>query len=99
MPMELHLSPDVQEKLAHSAAKQGRNADELVHEVLTQYLNDEARFSVVTENWTDEERREAMLHVEGGFQQAERGELLDAAEARRRIDALKRDWLQQRSAQ
>jgi hypothetical protein len=26
--MEVHFTPDVQEKLAHSAAKQGRDAEE-----------------------------------------------------------------------
>lgn len=97
--MEFHLSSDIQEKLAHSAARQGRNPDELVNEDLLQYLSDEARFSVVTEDWTDEERRTAMLHIEEGFQQAERGELLDPVEARQRIEAMKRDWRRQRSAQ
>ncbi len=96
--MDVHLSPEIQQKLNHSAARQGRNADELVNEVLLQYLRDEARFSVVTEDWTDEERRAAMLHVEEGFQQAERGELLNPAEARQRIEAMKQAW-RQRSAQ
>jgi hypothetical protein len=31
-------------KLAHSAAKQGRNPDELVQDVLTRYFDEEARF-------------------------------------------------------
>jgi len=96
--MEVHLSSDIQQRLMHSAARQGRNPDELVSEVLLQYLRDEARFSVATDDWTDEERRAAMLHIEEGFQQAERGDLLDPAEARQRIEAMKQVWRQQRSA-
>jgi len=30
--MEVHFPPDLQEKLVHSAAKQGRDAEELVQE-------------------------------------------------------------------
>jgi len=42
--MEVHFSPDVQEKLVHSAAKQGRDADELVQEVLARYLAGRSSF-------------------------------------------------------
>ena len=97
--MEVHLSPEIQQKLNHSAARQGRDADELVNEVLLQYLRDEARFSVAAEDWTDEERRAVKFHVEEGFQQAERGELLDPDEVRQRVEAMKQGWRQQRSAQ
>jgi hypothetical protein len=36
--MEVHFPPDLQEKLMHSAEKQGREAEDLVQEVLAQYL-------------------------------------------------------------
>ena len=36
--MEVHFPPDLQEKLVHSAAKQGRDAEELVQDMLTRYL-------------------------------------------------------------
>jgi Arc/MetJ-type ribon-helix-helix transcriptional regulator len=49
------------------------------------------------ESWTDEERRALSSHIDNGFLQAERGELIDGAQARREIQALKGDWLQQRS--
>jgi predicted transcriptional regulator len=42
--MELHLTGELEAKLAHSAAKQGRNPDELVLDVLTRYFEEEARF-------------------------------------------------------
>jgi hypothetical protein len=47
--MEVHFPPDMQEKLLHSASKQGRDAEELIQDVLTQYLADEARFFEVVE--------------------------------------------------
>jgi len=42
--MEVHLTSDLQVKLANSAAKQGRNPDELIEDVLTRYLEEEERF-------------------------------------------------------
>jgi hypothetical protein len=34
------------------------------------------------ESWTDEERRALSAHIEEGYLQAERGELIDSAQAR-----------------
>jgi predicted transcriptional regulator len=42
--MEVHFPPELEAKLAHSAAQQGRKADDLVQDVLTRYLEEEARF-------------------------------------------------------
>jgi hypothetical protein len=42
--MEIHFPPDLEAKLANSAAKQGRNPDELLRDVVAQYLEDEDRF-------------------------------------------------------
>jgi Arc/MetJ-type ribon-helix-helix transcriptional regulator len=44
------------------------------------------------ESWTDEERRALSDHIEEGYLQAERGELIDGAQARREIQAMKDDW-------
>jgi hypothetical protein len=49
------------------------------------------------ESWTDEERRALASHVDEGFLQAERGELVGGAQARREIQALKDTWLRERS--
>jgi|NGEPerStandDraft_6_1074524.scaffolds.fasta_scaffold175915_2 predicted transcriptional regulator len=95
--MEVHFPPDVQEKLVHSAAKQGRDADELVQEVLTRYLADEARFFEAVDSLTDEDRQAAMAHIEEGFLQAERGELINGAQACREIEGMKNHWRQARS--
>ena len=44
------------------------------------------------ESWSDEERRALAAHIEEGFLQAERGELIDGDQARREIQAMKDDW-------
>jgi len=44
------------------------------------------------ESWTDEERRALSAHIEEGYLQAERGELIDGAQARGEIQAMKDDW-------
>ena len=40
--MELHVTGELETKLTHSAARQGRNPDELVRAVLTRYFEEEA---------------------------------------------------------
>jgi antitoxin ParD1/3/4 len=49
------------------------------------------------ESWTDEERRALSVHIEEGYQQAERGELIDGAQARREIETMKEKWHEGRS--
>ena len=44
------------------------------------------------ESWTDEERRALSAHIEEGYLQSERGELIDSAQARREIQAMKDVW-------
>jgi Arc/MetJ-type ribon-helix-helix transcriptional regulator len=44
------------------------------------------------ESWTDEERRALSAHIEEGYLQAERGELIDGDQARREIQAMKDEW-------
>jgi Arc/MetJ-type ribon-helix-helix transcriptional regulator len=50
------------------------------------------------ESWTDEERRALSGHIEEGYLQAERGELVDGAQARRDIQAMKQNWHDERSS-
>jgi predicted transcriptional regulator len=42
--MEVHFAPEVEAKLTHSAARQGRNPDQLVQDVVSRYFEEEARF-------------------------------------------------------
>jgi hypothetical protein len=40
--MELHVTGELETRLTHSAAKQGRSPDDLVKDVLTRYFEEEA---------------------------------------------------------
>jgi len=42
--MQVHFTPELEAKLAQSAAQQGRNPDELVQEVVARYFDEESRF-------------------------------------------------------
>ena len=42
--MEVHFPPEVEAKLTHSAARQGRDPDQLVQEVVSRYFEEETRF-------------------------------------------------------
>jgi predicted transcriptional regulator len=42
--MELHVTGELEAKLTHWAAMQGRRPDELAQDVLTRYLEEEDRF-------------------------------------------------------
>ena len=44
------------------------------------------------ESWSDEERRALSAHIEKGYLQAERGDLIDGAQGHREIQAMKNDW-------
>jgi Arc/MetJ-type ribon-helix-helix transcriptional regulator len=44
------------------------------------------------ESWTDEERRALSSHIEEGYLQAERGELMDGEQVRHEIQTMKADW-------
>ncbi len=41
--MEVQFTPELEAKLTHSAAQQGRNADELVRDVMSRYFEEEER--------------------------------------------------------
>lgn len=44
------------------------------------------------ESWTDDERRALSTHIEEGYLQAERGELVDGTQTRRSIQEMKQNW-------
>jgi antitoxin ParD1/3/4 len=83
--MQLNVPPDL-EKLINKRLSSG--GYESVEDVLRRAL--EAQDA--EESWTDEEHRALSAHIEEGYQQAERGELIDGAQARRDIQAMKDDW-------
>src|SRR5712691_4632679 len=83
--MQLNLPPDL-ETLINKRLSSGAytNAEDVLRDAL------EAQDA--EESWTDEERRALSAHIEEGYQQAERGELIDGAQARLEIQAMKDDW-------
>jgi len=83
--MQLNVPPDL-ESLINKRLSSGGYSN--VEDVLRRAL--EAQDA--QESWTDEERRALSAHIEEGYQQAERGELIDGEQARREIQAMKDDW-------
>jgi putative addiction module CopG family antidote len=83
--MQLTVPPDL-ETLINKRLSSGGYAS--AEEVLRRAL--EAQDA--EESWTGEERRALSAHIEEGYQQAEHGELIDSAQARREIQAMKDDW-------
>jgi Arc/MetJ-type ribon-helix-helix transcriptional regulator len=88
--MHLNVPPDL-ETLINKRLSSGGYAS--VEEVLRRAL--EAQDA--EENWTDEERRALSSHIEEGYLQAERGELVDSAQVRREIQLMKDNWFQERA--
>ena len=83
--MQLNVPPDLA-TLINKRLSSGGYAS--VEDVLRRAL--EAQDA--EESWTDEERRALAAHIETGYLQAERGELIDGAQARHEIQAMKDDW-------
>jgi Arc/MetJ-type ribon-helix-helix transcriptional regulator len=83
--MQVNVPPDL-ETLINKRLSSGGYAS--VEEVLRRAL--EAQDA--EESWTDEERRALSAHIEEGYLQAERGELIEGPQVRREIQAMKDDW-------
>ena len=81
--MQLNLPPGL-ETLINKRLSIGayRDAEDVVRRALEAQDAEEA--------WSDEERRALSAHIEEGYRQAERGELIEGAQARREIQAMKR---------
>jgi predicted transcriptional regulator len=69
--MEVHLSPDLQAKLAELASQQGRDSEALVVEAVQRMVNYDEWF---------------IREVEKGIAAADRGEFVDHDEVKRRIE-------------
>ena len=65
--MELNLTPELEVKLTHCAAQQGRNPGDLVQDVLARYFDEEARFVEAVRFGEDAlERGEYLTHEQVG---------------------------------
>lgn len=74
--MEVHLTPDVQIKLARLAAQRGRDAEMLAREAIERFVDYDEWF---------------IREVEKGLASADRGELLTHAEVEARMEELLSD--------
>jgi Arc/MetJ-type ribon-helix-helix transcriptional regulator len=83
--MQLNVPPDLETFINKRLSSGGYTS---IEDVLRRAL--EAQDA--EESWTDEERRALSAHIEEGYLYAERGELIDGAQARREIQAMKDDW-------
>jgi Arc/MetJ-type ribon-helix-helix transcriptional regulator len=83
--MQLDVPPDL-ETLINKRLSSGAytNAEDVLRRAL------EAQDA--EESWTEEERLALSSHIEKGYLQAERGELIDGAQARREIQTMKDEW-------
>jgi predicted transcriptional regulator len=65
--MEVHLSPEQEQRLWQLATRQGRDADALAQEAISRYLEEEARFiEAVKLGEEDLDRGEYLTHEEVG---------------------------------
>jgi len=90
--MQLNVPPDLETLINKRLASGGYASAE---EVLRRAL--EAQDA--EEDWTDEERSALIAHIEEGYRQAERGELIDGDQAQIEIQAMKDAWRQNRLSQ
>ena len=83
--MKSDVPPDIETLINKRLSSGGyANAAEVVRRAL------EAQDA--EESWTDEERQALSAHIEAGYLQAVRGELIDGAQAGRKIQEMKNDW-------
>jgi predicted transcriptional regulator len=85
--MQVNLPPDLESLVKKRLSNGGYDSIEEVFRRALEAQNAE-------ESWTVEERHALTAHIEEGFLQAERGELIDGTEARREIQGMKDNWRQ-----
>lgn len=89
--MQLNVPPDLETLINKRLSSGGYGS---VEDVLRRALEAQDE----QENGIGEERRALSAHIEEGYLQAERGELIDGDQARRDIQAMKESWREERSS-
>ena len=88
--MQLNVPRDLEELINKRLASGGyANIEDVLRRAL------EAQDA--EESWTEDERQAFAAHIEEGYLQAERGELIESGRAQNEIEALKQNWRQERS--
>jgi putative addiction module CopG family antidote len=88
--MQINLPPDLETLVNKRLSSGGYTSVEDVFRRALEALDAE-------ESWTAEERQALTAHIDEGFLQAERGELIDGAQARREIQGMKDSWHRERA--
>ena len=83
--MQLNVPPDLETLINKRLSSGGYTSAEDVLRCALEAQDAE-------ESWADEERQALSAHVDEGYLQAERVELIDGAQARREIQAMKDDF-------
>jgi len=83
--MQLNVPPDL-ETLIKKRLSSGGYAS--VEDVLRRAL----KAQDAEESWTEEERLALSSHIEEGYLQAARGEIIDGGQVRREIQEMKEKW-------
>ena len=83
--MQLNIPPDLEILINKRLSSGGYSTAE---DVLRRALETQD----AEESWTDEERHALSAHIEQGYLQAERGELIAGNQVRQEIHAMKDDW-------
>ena len=73
--MNVRITPEQEARLADLASRTGKDADELIQEAVTKFLDEDARF---------------LKAVEEGFESLDRGKFVTHEEVRARIDRVLR---------
>ena len=83
--MQLTVPPDLETLINKRLSSGGyTNAEDVLRRAL------EAQDA--EESWTEQERQALSAHLEDGYLQAERGELIESNRARAEIEPMKADW-------
>jgi Arc/MetJ-type ribon-helix-helix transcriptional regulator len=83
--MQLTVPPDLETLINKRISSGGyANAEDVLRSALTS--------QDAEESWTEEELQTLSAHIEEGYLQAERGELIDGAQARYEIQSMKEEW-------
>lgn len=84
-PIQLNVPPDLEKLINKRLSTGSYQSVEDVSRRALQAQDDE-------ESWTGEEDKALTAHIEEGYQQAARGELIEGAQARNEIQAMKGNW-------
>ena len=88
--MQLNVPPDLETLIKKRLSTGGYTS---IEDVLRRAL----KAQDAEESWTDEERQTLSSHIEEGYLQAVRGDIIDGGQVRREIQEMKEKWAHEQS--